>query len=570
MSNASKRYEIVEEIARDRAQGRATYLAKLTANEQLVIVNEFAFARIGSDWAGCDAYKQAVQSLRSLKYPGIPRYLGAFPTEDGFSTVQQYVEAKPLSQLSEVEPDQVQAIAVAVLETLVYLQEQTPPVIHRNLCPDNIWVDQSMNVYLTNFGFDYLSKDGKAKRAIAGTAGFMPREQIRDRDLNNATDLYGFGMTISCLLTDTAADNVERLMNQNGLLTMRNRVSDEISLELVSWLETMTQPYPKQRYPDAKTALAALQKINVARVPEAIVKPQILELESKRYGETLTANLSIANSVPDTELEGRWEVMQHPSEPRRTSWIRFDPIQFKKNHLECHLSIDTSKLMANRTYQRQLLLRANTNPPELAVLLKLKTAPLAFKSLPLVSIGIVLVAGLICGLGGAMAAELSLTPISGYAGLVLGTLTGLVFGLGGAFGAIQVIKSAGTVQLILWGLAWVMPYGGAQVMGGFVLTAIAAMVTGYIARHKFGPSHESGVWGIVAAFTALGGIISLLVMLAGICIGIGLLEGFGNLLLLVLILLTTTPAVGLLVRFSWQTSEAKAKYLATQSRLIRP
>jgi serine/threonine protein kinase len=39
-----------------------------------------------------------MQVLQDLSHPGIPRYLGSFETDDGYCIVQEYKDAKPLSE----------------------------------------------------------------------------------------------------------------------------------------------------------------------------------------------------------------------------------------------------------------------------------------------------------------------------------------------------------------------------------------------------------------------------------------------------------------------------------------
>jgi serine/threonine protein kinase len=65
-------------------------------------------------------------------------------------------------------------------------------------------VDEQMNVYLVDFGFARIgSAEGAMSSVAAGTFGFMAPEQIYNRELSNATDLYALGATLICLLTQT-------------------------------------------------------------------------------------------------------------------------------------------------------------------------------------------------------------------------------------------------------------------------------------------------------------------------------------------------------------------------------
>ncbi len=345
MSQPQQRYQVVRQLGDVPGKGRATYLANDKATQQSVVLKQFLLAKIGSNWAGCEAYKSAIQGLMKLKFPGIPRYLGAFPLSEGFCTVQQYKKAQPLSQLKELEPEQIKQIAVGLLKILDYLQSQEPPVIHRNIKPENVLVDAQQNVYLVDFGFDFIGSRDKVQYSVAGTPGFMPREQSRDRGpLTVATDLFATGMTLACVLTQTPSTDIKTLSSQSGGLNLKNKVGKDISFQLVAWLEKMAQTYPKQRFSNAAEALTALNELEVTRSPEVVLRPDSIELEAEKYGDKLTASVKIINPTPDTLLQGQWSLAPHPSEPRGRSgsstWIAFKPSRFQKNQIECEITVD--------------------------------------------------------------------------------------------------------------------------------------------------------------------------------------------------------------------------------------
>jgi putative transposase len=89
-------------------------------------------------------------------------------------------------------PDEIKQIATSVLEILVYLQNRIPPIIHRDIKPENILVDEQINVYLVDFGFARIGEGEVAMSSmVKGTLGFMAPEQLFNRQLTEASDLYG-------------------------------------------------------------------------------------------------------------------------------------------------------------------------------------------------------------------------------------------------------------------------------------------------------------------------------------------------------------------------------------------
>lgn len=261
-------YQIKKELGHNRAGGRVTYLATEINTGRSVVVKQFQFARTGASWAEYDAYDREIQVLRELDYPSIPRYLDSFQTPSGFCMVQEYKNATSLANLRQWTPQQVKQIALSVLEILKYLQSRIPPVIHRDLKPENILVDEQMNVYLVDFGFARMGGTEVAVSSVVkGTLGFMPPEQMFNRQLTPASDLYSLGATLICLLTGTASTEIGTLVDDIGRINFKHLVT-KLNPSFVDWLQKMAEPNFKHRYASAAEALDALIPLSVLRPTE--------------------------------------------------------------------------------------------------------------------------------------------------------------------------------------------------------------------------------------------------------------------------------------------------------------
>ncbi|MGB3496549.1 MAG: serine/threonine-protein kinase [Elainellaceae cyanobacterium] len=254
-------YEVRQELGHNRAGGRITYLAREFNGDRTVVIKQFQFAG-GNRWEEYDACQREIDILKTLDHPQIPRYLDSFQTPDGFCMVQEYKNAPSLAEPQVWNPQQVRHVAIAILDILQYLQERIPPVIHRDLKPDNILVDDQLNVYVVDFGFARLGGGQVAVSSVVkGTLGFMPPEQLFNRELTPASDLYSLGMTLICMLTQVPATEVGMLMDEAGQVHIRDRLS-HLSLEFLTWLETLSQPQVHHRYSNAAEAQRRLKQIS--------------------------------------------------------------------------------------------------------------------------------------------------------------------------------------------------------------------------------------------------------------------------------------------------------------------
>ncbi|NES74416.1 MULTISPECIES: serine/threonine-protein kinase [Okeania] len=259
-------YQIIKELGHNRAGGRVTYLATEINTQKTVVVKQFQFATTGAHWSEYQAYEREVQVLKTLDHPNIPHYLDSFQTPSGFCMVQEYKNAISLANLAtsqKWQPQQIKQIAISVLEILKYLQNRIPAVIHRDLKPENILIDEQMNISLVDFGFARIGGGEVAVSSVVkGTLGFMPPEQMFNRELTTASDLYSLGATLICLLTNTPATEVGILMDETGKINFQQQVK-HLSQDFIMWLEKMVQPNYKDRYSSAESALEALIPLEV-------------------------------------------------------------------------------------------------------------------------------------------------------------------------------------------------------------------------------------------------------------------------------------------------------------------
>ncbi|MEQ8381671.1 MAG: serine/threonine-protein kinase [Coleofasciculus sp. A1-SPW-01] len=373
-------YQVLRELGHNHLGGRVTYLALQLNTQKPVVIKQFQFAALDASWAEFESVEQEVTMLRGLNHPHIPRYLDSFHTPDGFCMVQSYIQGQSLATPRRWTPKKIKHVALAVLQILVDLQSQTPPIIHRDIKPENILLNEQFNVYLVDFGFARTGGgDVAASSVVKGTMGFMPPEQLFNRQLSTASDLYGLGVTLICLLTGTKSADIGNLMDANYHIHFQHLVPP-MQRGWLNWLEKMVAPQVADRYQNAADALAALRPINVNSLPKVRLSGNTLNFAAFQYGEKLTQTISVTNLIPDTVLAGRWEVDPHFRDPPHTPydhpWISFTPQKFESNQIDCEITVDTSKLCAGATYLRQILLRSNSSPKTHALTLQVQTASL--------------------------------------------------------------------------------------------------------------------------------------------------------------------------------------------------
>ncbi|KAL1363839.1 hypothetical protein HN51_012005 [Arachis hypogaea] len=88
-----------------------------------------------------------------------------------------------------------------ILEGLLYLHSHNPPVIHRDLKCDNIFVNGNQGeVKIGDLGLAAILQQAQAAHSVIGTPEFMAPE-LYEEEYNELVDIYAFGMCLLELVT---------------------------------------------------------------------------------------------------------------------------------------------------------------------------------------------------------------------------------------------------------------------------------------------------------------------------------------------------------------------------------
>ena len=185
-----------------------TYAAENNQTQEKVAIKILSLNKI-NQWKTLELFEREAKILAQLNHPGIPQYIDYFQIEDttshNFYLVQQLAPGKSLSEWvnNQWRPEtiQVEQLAIQILEILVYLQQLTPPIIHRDIKPQNIIRQVDGKIFLVDFGAvqDVYDRTINGGSTIVGTYGYMAPEQFRGGAVL-ATDLYSLGCTLLSVL----------------------------------------------------------------------------------------------------------------------------------------------------------------------------------------------------------------------------------------------------------------------------------------------------------------------------------------------------------------------------------
>jgi serine/threonine protein kinase len=157
------------------------------------------------------AFEREARTLARLRHPVLPKVSDHFTEEGTQYLVMEHISGEDMSKRLEASPNGfpvswVLFWADQLLDALNYLHSHEPPIVHRDIKPQNLKLTDENHIVLLDFG---LSKNsvGETRVTTAGsivgyTPHYAPMEQIRGTGTDARSDLYSLSATLYQILTN--------------------------------------------------------------------------------------------------------------------------------------------------------------------------------------------------------------------------------------------------------------------------------------------------------------------------------------------------------------------------------
>ena len=258
--------------------------------------------------------------LKRLNHRALPHVYQVFEHEK-FRRVymlMDYIEGRDLEVLLAEQPGQrfslplALALMTPIVDALIYLHSQNPPIVHRDIKPANIIMQtKDGEAVLVDFGLakEYVV-DSTTNVIRHGSPGYAAPEQYGS-GTNPRTDIYGLGATLYTLLTSRVPiDAITRATASKGIdpLTPAHLVAPDVSWAVAMALEQAMNISSEDRFATVEEFWQAL----TSPAPKQQVQPTLLP--SFNTPQPLT--------VPEQELERMTTAPPSLQHPPRTSRLR--------------------------------------------------------------------------------------------------------------------------------------------------------------------------------------------------------------------------------------------------------
>jgi WD40 repeat protein/serine/threonine protein kinase len=266
-------------------------------------------------------FEGEAQFVARLEHPHITPLYDYWRDRQGAYLVMRWLRGGSLRDALQKGPFELRAAALLLDQVAGALSlAHRNGVIHRDIKPGNILLDEDGNAYLTDFGIAKdlnLPGDNTQPDAIVGSLDYISPEQARSEPVTPRTDIYSLGVTMYETLVGQhpfqQVSSVERLYKHINDPMPKIVLSDEVvANEVNRVIQKATAKNPEHRYLDALAFAADFREaMGFSRTPTDVV-----ELLTPREQEVLQliidglSNREIAQRLTVTLSTVKWYVNQ--------------------------------------------------------------------------------------------------------------------------------------------------------------------------------------------------------------------------------------------------------------------
>ncbi len=232
----TKRYEI--KACLKMSEEKQVYLVTSKINWRKFILKALASHCL-------ESLEEEYKLSMKLAHPGIVSVVEYIKGKDYNYLIRDYVDGYTVSELVEMtevghlQIEELHQIAMQLCDIMIYLHTQNPPIIHRDIKPDNIIITKKKECKLIDFGISRCYQ-GKAASdtVVMGTELSAPPEQYGFAQTDVRSDIYSIGVLMFFMATGSM--NIKEL-NQYQIPGYIRRI-----------IRRCTRFSPKERYASVK------------------------------------------------------------------------------------------------------------------------------------------------------------------------------------------------------------------------------------------------------------------------------------------------------------------------------
>jgi serine/threonine-protein kinase len=314
------RYRVLSRVG---AGGMAdVYLAQ---DEQLgrQVALKLLHRRFAEDPGFVERFRREAQAAASLQHPNVVSVFDRGSFEGTYYIAMEYLQGRSLKALirEEAPLDPLRAIDITIQILKAARFAHRRGVIHRDLKPHNVIIDDNDHAKVTDFGIARAgASDMTETGSIMGTAQYLSPEQAQGQPVTAPSDLYSVGVVLYEMLTGRVPFDGESavtiaLKHVSAAPLPPRQINPQIPPALEQAVLWALNKNPEDRPADADEFISVLSQVReqIAAGPVGEVTASMRALPPgslSAAGALVPVNEPPTTAMPSTEVLGHYVLSQ--------------------------------------------------------------------------------------------------------------------------------------------------------------------------------------------------------------------------------------------------------------------
>jgi beta-lactam-binding protein with PASTA domain/predicted Ser/Thr protein kinase len=220
--------------------------------------------RLVQDREFVERFRREAEAAAALQHPNVVAVYDRGDADGTYYIAMQYLEGRSLKQLIDagLRPEQAVLLIRQVLEAARFAHSRG--VVHRDLKPQNVIVDDEGKAVVTDFGIALAGVSEITQTgSVMGTPQYLSPEQAQGQEVTSVSDLYSVGVILYEALTGRVPFEGESAvavaMKQVSQPPQRpSSIAPEVSPALDAVVMRALEKDPGRRFQSAEAFIAAL------------------------------------------------------------------------------------------------------------------------------------------------------------------------------------------------------------------------------------------------------------------------------------------------------------------------
>jgi serine/threonine protein kinase/Tfp pilus assembly protein PilF len=338
-STFANRYQIIEELGRG-GMGKVYKALDTEIKERIAL--KLIKPEIASDRKTIDRFRNELKVARQISHKNVCRMYDLNKADSSYFITMEYIPGGDLKRFirrsKQLSIETAVSIAKQICEGLV--EAHRLGVVHRDLKPNNIMIDDDGNARIMDFGIarSLETKGITGAGVMIGTPEYMSPEQVESKEIDQRSDIYSLGIILYEMMTgrlpfegDTpfAVGVKQKSELPENPRTFNSRITEDLSRLILKCLEKEKE----KRYQSAGEVRSGLSGIEQGLPTTEKETPKRKPLTSREITVSLSPRKAV---IPALVVLGIiavvavvWQLFLHegtilPQEKRSIAVISFE------------------------------------------------------------------------------------------------------------------------------------------------------------------------------------------------------------------------------------------------------